>query len=56
MGVRTLSKVLNLKGKVVPFSEDNVILMAEMMDGSTVEGEHNITQSDKKIKRVYYKD
>ena len=56
MGVRTLSKVLNLKGKVVPFSEDNVILMAEMMDGSIVEGEHNITQSAKKIKRVYYKD
>lgn len=56
MGVRTLSKVLNLKGKVVPFSEDNVILMAEMMDGSIVEGEHNITQCDKKIKKVYYKD
>ncbi len=56
MGVRTLSKVLNLKGKVVPFSEDNVILMAEMMDGSIVEGEHNITASNKKIKKVYYKD
>jgi uncharacterized cofD-like protein len=56
-GVRTLSKVLDLKGKVVPFSEDdNITLMAEMTDGSIVEGEHNITQSDKKIKRVYYKD
>ena len=56
-GVRALSKVLDLKGKVVPFSEDdNITLMAEMTDGSIVEGEHNITQSDKKIKRVYYKD
>ena len=56
-GVRTLSKVLDLKGKVVPFSEDdNITLMAEMTDGSIVEGEHNITQSNKKIKRVYYKD
>lgn len=56
MGVRTLSKVLNLKGKVVPFSEDNITLMAEMTDGSIVEGEHNITQCDKTIKRVFYKD
>jgi len=56
-GVRTLSKVLDLKGKVVPFSEDdNITLMAEMTDGTIVEGEHNITQSNKKIKKVYYKD
>ena len=55
-GVRTLSKVLDLKGKVVPFSEDNVILMGEMTDGSIVEGEHKITQCHKKIKRVFYKD
>ena len=39
-GVRTLSKVLDLKGKVVPFSEDNLTLMGEMTDGSIVEGEH----------------
>ena len=55
-GVRTLSKVLDLKGKVVPFSEDNLTLMGEMTDGSIVEGEHKITQSHKKIKRVFYKD
>ena len=55
-GVRTLSKVLDLKGKVVPFSEDNLTLMGEMHDGSIVEGEHKITQSHKKIKRVFYKD
>ena len=55
-GIEALSKVLNLKGKVVPLTEDNVTLMATMEDGSVVEGEHNITQSKKKIKRVYYKE
>jgi len=55
-GVRTLSKVLDLKGKVVPVSEDNVILMGEMDDGSIIEGEHKITQSTKSIKRVFYKE
>ena len=49
------SKILNMKGKVLPFSDDNVILMGEMDDGSIIEGEHNITESNKKIKRVFYK-
>lgn len=55
-GIEALSKVLNLKGKVVPLTEDNVTLMATMEDGSVVEGEHHITQSKKKIKKVYYKE
>ena len=55
-GIEALSKVLNLKGKVVPLTEDNVTLMALMEDGSTVEGEHYITQSKKRIKKVYYKE
>lgn len=55
-GIAALSKVLNLKGKVVPLTEDNVILMGEMMDGSIIEGEHNITGAKKDIKRVYYKE
>ena len=55
VGIKSLGKVLNLKGKVVPFSEDNAILMGEMTDGSIIEGEHNITQCNKKIKRVFYK-
>lgn len=54
-GIKSLSKVLNLKGKVLPLTEDNVILMGRMQDGSTVEGEHNITESKKKIKDIYYK-
>ena len=55
-GIESLSKVLNLKGKVVPLTEDNVVLMGEMEDGSIIEGEHNITIDKRKIKRVYYKD
>lgn len=54
-GIESLSKVLNLKGKVLPLTEENVILMGEMEDGSIVEGEHNITLEDKKIKKVFYK-
>lgn len=55
-GIEALSKVLNLKGKVVPLTEDNVVLMGEMADGSIVEGEHNITMCKSTIKRVYYKE
>lgn len=55
-GIEALSKVMNLKGKVVPLTEDNVILMGEMEDGKIIEGEHNITEAKAKIKKVYYKD
>jgi len=55
-GIESLSRVLNLKGKVIPLTEDNVILMGEMEDGNIVEGEHNITIDKRKIKKVYYKE
>lgn len=54
-GIKSLSKVLNLKGKVLPLTEDNVVLMGAMDDGSIIEGEHNITKSEKRIKDIYYK-
>ena len=54
-GIESLSKVLNLKGKVLPLTEDNVVLMAKMHDGTIVEGEHHITEAHSKIKEVYYK-
>ena len=53
-GIKSISKVLNLKGKVIPFSEDNIVLSAIMEDGSIVTGEHYITESPLKIKKVYY--
>jgi uncharacterized cofD-like protein len=57
-GIEALSKVLNLKGKVVPLTEDNVTLMAELSDGTIIEGEHNITlrKEKAKINKVYYKE
>lgn len=55
-GIESLGKVLNLKGKVVPLTEDNVVLVGNMEDGSIVEGEHHITQCDKKIVSVSYKE
>lgn len=55
-GIEALSKVLNLKGKVVPLTEENVVLMGEMADGSIIEGEHNITLNKNTIRRVYYKE
>lgn len=55
-GIEALSKVMNLKGKVIPLTEDNVVLMADMEDGSVIEGEHHITETNAKIKRVYYKE
>lgn len=55
-GIEALSKVLNLKGKVVPLTEDNVTLMAKMSDGRIVEGEHHITLDKGKIEKVYYKE
>lgn len=47
-GVKEISKILNLKGEVLPLTDDNVVLMGEMNDGSIIEGEHNITLSPKR--------
>lgn len=55
-GIEGLSKVLNLKGEVLPFTEDNITLVAEMDDGTVIEGEHHITDCHKKIKKVFYKE
>ena len=55
-GIEALSKVLNLKGKVIPLTEDNVTLMGLLTDGRVITGEHNITQAKGKIKKVYYKE
>lgn len=54
-GIKHVTKMLNLKGRVLPLSDDSVTLMGEMEDGSIISGEHNITQSSLKIKRVFYK-
>ena len=54
-GMEALGTVLNLKGKVLPFTEENVILMAQMEDGNVIEGEEKITKYNSNIKDIFYK-
>lgn len=53
-GIKTIEKVLKLKGKVLPLTEDSPTLIADMKDGSFIKGEHHITESMKEIQKVYY--
>lgn len=54
-GIRELSRILNVKGKVLPAANQSIILGAVMSDGSIVEGESTIPKSNKKIERVFLK-
>ncbi len=51
--VQESSKVLNIRGRVLPSTLDDMKLAAEMDDGSIIEGESNIPESGKKIKRLF---
>jgi uncharacterized cofD-like protein len=51
--ISEMSKVLNVRGRVLPAANQSVILNAEMEDGSVVTGESKIPYSGKKIKRVF---
>ena len=55
-GIELLNSLLKLQGKVLPLTEDNVILMGQMEDGSIVEGEHKITEDKRTINSVFYKE
>lgn len=55
-GIELINSLLDLKGKVIPLTEDNVTLVGKMTNGKTVYGEHNITECNEKIKKVYYKE
>ena len=55
-GVEALGKVFNLKGKILPLTNDEVTLITKMEDGSIIEGEHNVTEYNSKILDVYYKN
>jgi uncharacterized cofD-like protein len=50
--VREASKVLNIRGRVLPAAVQDVVLWAEFTDGTTVEGESQITRARKRIRRV----
>lgn len=53
--IEYLSTLLDVKQKVLPLSEDSLTLMGETTDGTIIEGEANVTEAGKKIKRVFYK-
>ena len=52
--VQNLSKVLNVRGRILPVCNEALCLCAEYEDGSLATGESNIGNQSKKIKRVYY--
>lgn len=54
--LEALSKILNIKGKVLPFTEDKPILVAHTKDNEIIEGESNITKAGKTIDYVEYKN
>lgn len=51
--VKETSKVLALRGQVIPSTLDNVVLAAEHKDGSITTGENKIPKARKPIKKVY---
>lgn len=52
-GIRELSRVLAVRGRVLPATEHSIVLKAEMEDGSVVEGESKIPRAGRRIKRVF---
>lgn len=54
--VKETSKVLAIRGKVVPSTVSNVHLVAEYMDGTTTKGEAKIPNPHSRVKRVYLTD
>lgn len=51
--IQEMSKVLNVRGKVLPATSHSVVLNALMEDGTVVVGESNIPKSGKKIQEVF---
>lgn len=49
-----LSKMLNIKGRVLPITEENVSLVGITEDGTEIVGEENITKNPKVIDQVKY--
>lgn len=53
--VKETSKVLNIRGRVLPSAVEDVILVAEFTDGTVVEGESQIPRERKRIRRMALK-
>ncbi len=53
--VQLASRVLAIRGQVLPATTDNIVLCAEFLDGTHAEGESAIPEVRKAIRRVYLK-
>ncbi|MHA6260746.1 gluconeogenesis factor YvcK family protein [Sporosarcina sp. CAU 1771] len=51
--VEQMSRVLNIKGKVLPAANQRITLHAELEDGTMVTGESKIPAYEQRIKRVF---
>ena len=54
--LESLSKILNIKGRILPFTEELPVLQAITKDGEIIEGESNITKAGKEIDYIKYKN
>jgi len=55
-GVRETSKVLNIRGRVLPSTLSRVTLCAERADGTIARGESAISSSQARIERVFFEE
>jgi uncharacterized cofD-like protein len=53
--VRATSRVLAVRGSIVPMTTEDVTLGARFVDGATVWGESNITHQGKRIEQLFIK-
>jgi len=51
--IQASSKVLAIRGRVIPSTRTKVCLVAEHEDGSVTTGETNISRADEPIRRIY---
>ena len=54
-GIKEVSRIFNVRGDILPISNESMSLHAEMEDGSIVSGESKIPQVNKRIKKVFLK-
>jgi uncharacterized cofD-like protein len=52
-GIRELSRVLAVRGRVLPAANQAIVLKAEMADGTIVTGESSIPKAGRAIRRVF---
>jgi len=54
-GIKEVSRIFNVRGDILPISNESMSLHAEMEDGTIVSGESKIPQVNKRIKKVFLK-